>query len=207
MKSILFLLLITILFTSCGPAVTFQQPQPADVDSLLSFPARLQGKYISSDKASVLNISGDLIYRVYDYELKIHKDSLAETIKEAGDSLADSTRETIVRQEGDSILTRIHFTDTLFHISDMQVLKKFKGFYFLNDCQGPASWTVQKMGLSRGVLTVAGISAYQDINDLRNLTETPNDTLSYHFSLTKKQFRQFLRNDGFRSEERFYRIK
>lgn len=210
MKAIVFFVLMILLITACGPTITFEQPQPAGVDSITNFPANLRGQYISSDKASILTISEDKIYRNYDYELKIafNKDSLTD-YKLIGDTLYDRSSGTAeyVRKEGDSITRHIQYTDSIFRISEFQVVKKYKGFFFLNDFLGADVWSVRKLGYSRGILSIAAISAVREIDELNKIAESPKDTLTYHFALSKKQFRKFLRNDGFRNEELFYRLR
>jgi len=40
-------LLLALSLFSCGPVVTFDQPQPAGVDPLSEFPEGLRGSYLS----------------------------------------------------------------------------------------------------------------------------------------------------------------
>jgi hypothetical protein len=87
------------------------------------------------------------------------------------------------------------------------VLKKFKGYYFLNTRRSDTSWEVKKLSLSRGTLRVGFIGNAEEIRQLKELTESTADTASTYFSLTRKQFRKFIRHNGFSEAERFTRMK
>ena len=62
------------------------------------------------------------------------------------------------------------------------------------------------MSLKNGQLTIGSVSHLEDIEILRELTEEPMDMLSTHFNLTKKQFKQFIRQNGFGSKDTFTRV-
>ena len=197
------------LLNSCEPAATFDKPQPVDVKSLGSFPARLQGNYLSVDQASLITISDKLITRHYDFEHKEHKDSLDSSYKLIGDTLlnlAEGTREKVLLK-GDTVIQHANWTDTLFSISAGNVLKKLKGFYFLNNLYDDKSWEVNKLSLQRGKLTISSISGKDDIQKLKELTETSYDTTSVPFSLTRREFKRFVRQGGFGEGEEFTRVK
>lgn len=53
---------------------------------------------------------------------------------------------------------------------------------------------------------VANISDKDDINRLKSITKTASDTVSTHFRLTRKQFKEFVMEHGFSKEETFTRI-
>lgn len=200
--------LVAILLFACQPPVTFDTPQPADVKSISSFPARLQGKYLNSADSSLLQITSSSIIRIYDYDLKTHVSQIDSTKQLIGDTLFDlvTNKGAIVHFEGDSIVQHVNETDTLFRIDAMNVLKKYKGYYFANILVHPSKWQVKELDFSRGSLTIASINKKEDIQQLKTLTGSVNDTVPYVFSPTKKQFRQFIRNDGFRNQEMFVKI-
>jgi len=198
----------TVLFCSCEPSATFDEPQPADIKSLTAFPKGIRGKFLAADQASILTITDTLITRYYDFDFKEHKDSLGSSYKLIGDTLlnlTDSTKE-IVLLRGDSIIQHYDGTDTLFSISKDNILKKFKGYYFLNKLYNDNAWEVNKLSLGKGVLTIASISNKDDIQKLKEITETSGDTTSTNFSPTRRQFKRFLRQDGFGEKETFTRI-
>jgi len=182
------ILITTFLLNSCEPSVTFDQPQPDNTRSLTSFPERMQGKYLSSDRAAVVTITDKLLTRYYEFEIEPDKDSTDESDKWVG-----------VKQ-------RVIRTDTLFNISADNILKKFKGYYFLNIHYGDNAWEVKKLSLKNGLLKIGSISEKGDIQKLKELTETAADTISTHFSLTRPQFKELVNDKGFADEETFTRM-
>ena len=46
MKKIVTAVIVAIALCSCGPAATFDKPQPDNVKITTSFPQKLQGDYI-----------------------------------------------------------------------------------------------------------------------------------------------------------------
>ena len=206
--TILTIFIATLLLDSCEPAATFDKPQPDNVKSLVSFPERLQGKYLAADQVSTVTITDKLITRYYDFDFKEHKDGLGSSYKIVGDTLinlADSTKERI-HLKGDTIIQHFEGTDTLFIISSNNVLKKFKGYYFLNNRYSDNAWEVKKLGLQKGSLVIGSISDKDDVQKLKEISETTADTTSTHFTLARRQFKKFVRQEGFAEQEAFTRM-
>ncbi len=206
--SILTIFIGTFLLASCEPAATFDQPQPDEVKSLLSFPEHLYGVYFATDQASTVTISDKLITRHYDFDYKEHKDSLGSSYQIVGDTLInlrDSSKEKI-QVKGDTIFQHYEGTDTLFNISADNVLKKFKGYYFLNNRYSDNAWEVKKLALQKGMMTIGSISDKDDVQKLKEITEIIADTTITQFSLTRRQFKKFIRQDGFAEQETFIRM-
>jgi hypothetical protein len=213
MKQLNFFSTIIILtgLYACGePPVTFSEPQPTNTENLSKFPDRLQGHYLSLADNSALVIDDKLIQRIYDFDQKIHPSQLDSNLRLSGDTIINLTtniRE-VVKREGDSLVTHIHHIDTLFLMDYDNVVRKFKGYYFLNKRYDKESWEVKKIQLSKGQLVFSGISTKQDIDNLKTITESTQDTVApYKFATTKKQFREFIKNDGFSDSEIFVRQK
>jgi hypothetical protein len=210
MKRLKFSTTIIILISlfACRPTVTFNEPQPTDTDNLSKFPNRLQGQYLSLADSSVLEIGDKLIQRIYDFEEKIHPTQLDSNLRLSGDTIIDlatNTRE-VVRRDGDSLVTHFHYIDTLFLMDHDNVVRKFKGYYFLNKRYNNESWGVKKIQLSKGKLVISIISTKQDIENLKIISESTEDTLApYKFAPTKEQFKEFIKNDGFSVSETFVR--
>src|SRR5690554_4310852 len=209
LKIISTFIILTSLF-ACEPPVTFNEPQPADTDNLSNFPKRLQELYLSLADNSTLSIGDKLIQRTYDYDYKVHPNQLDSTSRLSGDTIIDlkTNDKTVINRDGDSLVNQIHYIDTLFQLDYDNVVRKFKGYYFLNTRYDKTSWEVKKIQLSKGQLIISGISTKLDIDNLKEITETPTDTIPpYKFTATKKQFKEFIRNDGFSDSETFVRQK
>jgi hypothetical protein len=201
-------MLVVIFMFACQPSVVFDEPQPADVSVLSGFPKRIQGQFLSSDDSSVLEITATSVCRKYKFDMKIHISQLDTNLQLIGDTLFNihTNEGTLVQIEGDSLVEPVNEVDTLFALNENNVLKKFKGYYFLNIYNSPA-WLVKKLELKHGMLTLSSINNKEDLDQLRTLSESPEDTAVYKFSPTRKQFRKFLRNEGFRDTETFTKIR
>lgn len=209
LKFISTIIILTSLF-ACEPPVTFNEPQPTDTDNLSKFPDRLQGQYLSLASNSTLVIGDKLIQRIIDFDLEIHPSELDNNSRLSGDTIIDLTTNTreVVKRDGDSLVIHIHHIDTLFLMDYDNVVRKFKGYYFLNKRYDKESWEVQKIELSKGQLVISSISTKQDIENLKTITESTQDTVApYKFATTKKQFKEFIKNDGFSDSETFVRQK
>jgi hypothetical protein len=202
-------LIIFISLFSCEPPITFNEPQPTDTDNLSKFPKRLQGQYLSLADNSILSISDKIIQRIYDYDYKVQLNQLDSTSRLKGDTIFDlkTNEKTTIKRDGDSLITHVHYIDTLFQMDYDNVVRKFKGYYFLNTRYDKTSWEVKKIQLAKGQLVISTISAELDIDNLKEITETPTDTVpSYKFIATKKQFKEFIKKDGFSYSETFVRL-
>ena len=200
---------MTSLF-ACEPPVTFDEPQPTNIDNLSKFPKRLQGQYLNLTDNSTLIVSDKLIQRIYDYDYKVHLNQLDSAEQLSGDTIINiKTKEkTLIKRDGDSLITHVHYIDTLFQMDYDNVVRKFKGYYFLNKRYDKTSWEVKKIQLTKGQLILSSISTNLDIENLKEITETPQDTVPpYKFSATKKQFKEFIKNDGFSDSETFIKQK
>ncbi len=206
------ILFIALFLFACQPPVTFDKPQPADIKALGGFPSRLHGKYLSTADSTVVMMTPGYLIRFYEYDQKIHLSQLDCTQQLIGDTLFDVKTNTgiPVHIEGDSLVQHITGADTLFHIDALNILKKYKGYYFINTFNPftkAGSWEVKKLELSRGTLTISGVNTLEDINQLKALTENTQDTTLYLFSPTKREFKKFVRNEGFRDSEVLRRIR
>jgi hypothetical protein len=193
--------MVALLVQSCQPAAIFDKPQPADVAALSAFPKRIQGKYLSQDDGSQLQITARSAIRIYDFYEKSHVSQLDSNQQIIGDTLFDlkTNKGELIQIEGE--------IDTLFTIDDVNILKKFKGYYFMNIYMPPNTWQVKEMEFKRGRLKLSSISPKEDVEQLKTLTETAQDTMPYVFSPTRKQFKKFVRNEGFRDVEAFMKIQ
>ena len=165
---------------------------------------------LSLENNSTLVIGDKLIQRIFDFDLKIHPSELDSNSRLSGDTIINLTTNTreVVKRDGDSLVTHIHRIDTLFLMDYDNVVRKFKGYYFLNTRYDEEGWVVKKIKLSKGQLVVSYISTEQDINNLKKITESTQDTVApYKFKPTKKEFKEFIKNEGFSDSETFIKQK
>lgn len=200
---------MTLLFLgSCEPVATFTEPQPAGSENESRFSSKIQGDYWSDETAELLHIGDQYISSQYNEVEKIHKDSLEQHYQLIGDTLYNTKTGLKERVElrNDTINIYRNYTDTLFLISDNELLKRWKGYYFLNTKHSDSAWEVQQLWLQKGKLTIGEISSLADINALQEITATVADSSSTAFTLSKNQFKKFVRKDGFRKRQTYSRV-
>jgi len=204
---ILFFIFVTNLF-SCKTSITFNEPQPVGIKNLSTLPQSLKGQYFSCSDSSTLLVESKIIQRIYDFNFKIHKNQLDSNQVLIGDTLIDNqTKErTLIICNGDSLIIHLHYIDTLFQLNYDNPVRKFKGYYFLNINHDKVGWEVKKIYLKKGQLKISSVSTKQDLEILKEIIESPIDTVPpYKFTVSKKQFKKFIKSNGFSDEELFIR--
>ena len=205
------------LLISCGggefreePSVVFVEPQPEGEDNLAAFPARLKGKYRGMAENNQLSITDKFIISTSVFEDKIPIAALDSNLRLNGDTITDlkSGEKTKVILQGDSIMRSFTFTDTVFRLNYDNVLRKFRGHYFLNTRYEGENWDVKQLSPDGSRLIIGSIRSQEDIQNLQSISEAPADTSSdmpRRFHLSKKQFRKYLGREGFRDQSIYIR--
>lgn len=195
---------------SCdGPAVTFELPQPLGVKDEKYFPKKLIGKYRSKLDSTIITISDSVITRGFNIQYVMCKKEL-DTMKHCfllKDTLFNKiTNEKIcIINIHDTLYAPFRLQDTLFRTSDKGILRKDKGYYFLN-MKYRSGWDVQKLELLKGKLRLSSISELSEIEDLKQLTEGTKDSL-LQFNPNKDEFRKFVKSKGFCKKEELVKLK
>lgn len=166
---------------ACDDGFRFEEPQPAHKPNLKKIPGRLIGKYLRSDSSRHLIIDPQHIIEWENLELKLHIDSLDLEIdstqlpanpQEFIELLDGSHQVNLQFIEGDSVLVRYNYRDTLFTISEYNVIRRFKGHYFLNRSrEGRVTWSVDLLTLKKRKLSLSDINIPKDITSLEEITE------------------------------------
>jgi hypothetical protein len=100
------------------------------------------------------------------------------------------------------------FLDTVFSIARNDVLKRYKGFFFINHEFSSGNWEVEKLKYKHGILSIGEITSEAEINNLEKITETVRDSVvPFKVKPTKQQFKAFLKSNGFSGEEAYVRVK
>lgn len=201
---------LCIFLLSCdGPGAIFEHPQPLDVSNMQQFPKRITGKYLSLLDSSVITITDKVISRGFNIKFIMCKKEL-DTMKHCilrNDTLFNkrTNEKTCVVSINDTLYSPYHLQDTLFCISDRHILRKDKGYYFLN-MQFHNGWEVQKLEYTNGKLYLCSIGNMEEIESLKAITEASNDSSLFQFDPDKKQLRKFLKAKGFSKKEAFVKI-
>jgi hypothetical protein len=213
MKSIAIITLFSlIVIVACNndSKVTFTTPQPIGAKDLKEIPKRLQGEFVSEDKSHTLIITSNAITKIFDGDILLTTNELDSEIMIIGDTLtvkSDGSKFKIKKQ-GDSIIYHQHFEDTLFSLNGINILRKLKGFYFVNIMESSEMWKVSQIGISKGILTISVIDSIENINSLIEVKENNQDTIvNRNISVNRRQFKHIVKENGFGSETKYFKIR
>jgi len=152
-KSILFLILLFLIVAGCSPTVLFNSPQPSGKKDLVQFPTRYQGAYESLDDTSYFLVEKHMIRQRNNFDISVPRseiDTSQDVILEGNILYVKGTGErTPVTFRNDSVFGTLTTYDTTFIISDKGILRKFKGYYFMNFKQEEDQWMVYKLKFAR----------------------------------------------------------
>ncbi|HET6227304.1 MAG TPA: hypothetical protein VFF27_13555 [Bacteroidia bacterium] len=205
----LFFLFFVCIVSCEAPLVTFELPQPLEAKDQPRFPKNLIGKYLSTLDSSIITITDSVISRGFNIKFVMCKkelDTMKQCVLQADTLFNKLTNEKIcIINIRDTLYTPFHLQDTLFFISEKGILRKDKGYYFLN-MKYREGWEVQKLEFAKGKLNLCSISDIAEIEDLKQITENATDS-SLQFNPDKKQFRKFIKSKGFSKKEEFIKLK
>jgi hypothetical protein len=211
MRTTIFILLSITIF-SCGDKLGgFEVPQPEGQKDEKGLPTKIIGQYINVKDSSTLSVDFGQITRSVVADFAEHKselDSSDRVIFKNDTSFiqTDFNMRINVVVKGDTVFQHMDYKDTIFSVKQGDILRKFKGYYFLSHQTSLNNWNVIKLAKTKKGLTLGTISTKEDIEKLRELTGTKNDSI-FSFRPTKKQLRRFLRDKGFSSEDTYIKIK
>jgi len=200
--------LVTLVLASCGDLVRFEEPQPAGQSNEKRIPKRLIGQYLSLDDSAKLIIADGLIikYSITDFSDKMDTVDMKSI---NGDTTYSGTEDKLkfdVVVKGDSTFQHWGYYDTLFDKTKGDILRKYKGHYFLNEKVSTNNWSVTTLTKIENGLTLGTISTKDDLNNLRAVTETKSDTI-FSFRPTKKEMKKFLKGKGFSNRDTFIKVE
>ncbi len=200
-KTVVFILLVFLL--GCGPYIWFKVPQPQGRENLTTFPQDIQGKYSSAIDTVMIHIGKDKIVREYREKLLMTKIEFRE---ETGDTISEDTSftftdnwEITIKSFGDSVKIFSKKDDELFNISERQILREYKGYYFLNYKDTNDFWKVKILKLEADTLEFDFILRADDMQRIRNITnvevkkDSSEESSKYYLDPTRRELRKILR--------------
>ena len=209
MTQLLSTIMVLLVIYSCEPYVAFTESQPVDKKVLSKFPSKIRGTYKDSSQVNTISVSKNHITKTSKWDFKINKNELdTNKARIQGQLILDlqTDRKIPFTLDNDSIQFSVIQLDTVFELSKINILKKYKGHYFLNREYGESNWKVEKLTINKGQLTISKISNQFDLDQLREITNTSIDT-TYTFTPTKKDFKKFIKSGGFKNNIVYYKVK
>ena len=212
------LTLLLMIVESCSPTVLFNSPQPDGKKNLVQFPSRYLGEYESLDDTSIFLVEKYMIRErnivdisVPKTEVDTSQDVILEgnvlTIKESGEKVPVTFR-------NDSIFGTLTTYDTTFIISDKGILRKYKGYYFMNFWQEGDQWMIYKLKFSNdGTASACGISKDDELDQIKEIVpvdEVKNDQgegQKYIIKPERDDFKELIELGHFRECTQYKKIK
>nr|WP_317630892.1 hypothetical protein [uncultured Flavobacterium sp.] len=211
MKKLTYLIAFFTLISCKQSLVQFAEAQPENTKNIENFPKKLRGDYYDLENDVNLTINENSIIKQITIKDTININELSENEVLKNDTIFNlkNSNKFSVTKVNDSLLTNYIIVDTLFFISNENVLKKKKGYYFLNTkYSANDTWEVKKMVLKNGQLNINGITSEDEIKLLEKITETTKDSISpFVVKPTKKQFNTFVKQNGFTTGQNYLKSK
>ena len=207
---ILFVLLLTL--TTCGPDVKYTEPQPKGISNLKSIPTEYHGSFKNLTDSTSIIIDSFSIKKEWKSTELIHRDSLEKELKMPikNDTiliikdklLLDKTAESLlltIKFCNDSAKVRVRGLETLFALSDSQLVRAYKSFCFLNFKTKDGYWLVKTLKLNGDLLDYSELIDYKEIENfgsiinITSIKDTSNKVVEYRLSPSRKELRKILK--------------
>jgi len=201
MKNIFLTFLFVCLLFSCKkPLANFTDPQPVNSKDITEFPKKIIGSYHNYETNTDVTIDRSTVLLTNHFTDTLNKTNLLELQKEI-------KLETIPLNDS-LFITKYATTDTVFSIGKTGILRKLKGHYFLNSLNSENNWEVKKLTYKNNIVSISDIYNEESIQKLDEITETASDSIRQKtYTLTRKQFKEFVVKNGFTTESTFIRQK
>ncbi len=211
-RTILILLVVCLTLTTCGPEVKFAEPQPQGFSNRKSIPQEYQGNFKSLSDSTFIRIDSFSIKKEWRTTELIQRDSLEKELKMSikGDTtliikdklLLDNTSESLmltIKFYNDSAKVRVKGLETLFALSDSQLVRSYKSYCFLNFKTKDGFWLVKTLCVKGNLLDYSELIDSKEIENIKDITkiisvkDTSEKVVEYRINPTRKELRKILR--------------
>ncbi|HPV57619.1 MAG TPA: hypothetical protein PKW61_10865, partial [Tenuifilaceae bacterium] len=185
MRRFLIILFSLFILTTCGPQVKFVQPQPKDGKNLTRIPREYYGQYSCNTDSSILVIDSTSVVSYWISEEIVPRDSIVEierdlklTIKRDTQIYVSEKRENWlsnglyldIKFKGDSVKVNVKAENRMFEISDSQLVRKYRGYCFLNTRTTDGIWLVKVLHLKGNTLNFDDLLDTEQVKKLKGVT-------------------------------------
>lgn len=220
MKKIACTVVLSFLFVSCKQSehpnanvFYFDISQPTNSSILGSIPNKFQGIYMSPDSL-YLTITNNIIFSEKETKFRFHKKQI-DSLKEYFDVvdgkyvLKDKTETFKSRKVGDSIELLSKRIDTIFKMSDSQIVKKIKSYLIVNQ-RDSIYWKVKILSLNRNSLIIRELSSIDDLRRMDSITKIHSkkiDSTTFSITPSRNEFKTFCKIKGLGIDSKFIKLK
>ncbi|MGE0077947.1 MAG: hypothetical protein AB7S48_08825 [Bacteroidales bacterium] len=215
MRKIFISLFGLFVLTTCGPQVKFTQPQPKDGKNLSYIPVEYYGKYLDTSDSSFLEIDSVSVTTKWLSKEIIPRDSIAAIEKELELTIKRDTQICLTEKRGNWLSNRVNVDvqfigdsvkidaiaeNRMFEISDSQLVRKYRGFCFLNTQTPEGVWLVKVLCLKDNKLDFDDILDSEQSKKLKGITRVAgpidsakNEPSEYYLNPSRRELRRILR--------------
>jgi hypothetical protein len=217
MKPFIVIILCLAFIQKCDPYVVFDTPQPVNKGNQSSISEILTGTYINKD-STFLIITTDMILKKSEEYFEITEDELDTMSQYTYDEnfiygpILDTAP--IIEKRYDTIMGSYIYKDTLFELSSNQFIRKYKGNYYLNIQQKDKTWEVIQFISKSDSLIIKSMDKEKDIDLVKNIAfvhevikDSSDKIQKYIITASQKEFKQFLKANGFQDIETWIKIE
>jgi len=210
-------LFILTLF-GCEYPMQFEEPQPLNVGNVSTFNSSYQGLYLNMDERCFLSITENAIikesYIIYAIP-KIDEDSSAffEFREDTLFNAYDNTEWLPAKLLNDTIYASWNDTDTVFSISDHNVLRYYKGRYFLNYMEKENDWKLIVLHKIRKNLSLYSftlpdsLESLEKIMPLEKVLDNKGKVRKIILKPDKKQLKALLKSGNIKASETYDKVE
>jgi len=200
------IIFVIMILGSCQPSVVFGDAQPVTVNPLTNIPDIYRGIYWCNVDSASLYVDDKAFVRRKEFLIKttlqeIETDPDLDLVNEQL-YVNDWEGYFPVTEFGDSITSQIILRDTIFAISDKQLVKTFRGHLVLNYKLNNDTWEVLVVSQSSdGLLTISKATIPEDLAKLDSITtinflkDSERTQTQIYLKPTAKEFARIY-NDG-----------
>lgn len=168
-------IVISLTLFNCQSPVLFTEPQPADEAELSSIPEEYRGIYwCDTDSITMIISERDILKQMlFETKLAIADIDSTSSLSFENDILySEELNGTFpARREGDTIISQISITDTLFSRSTGAVLKFYRGHLVLNQPLENSLWDVSLLSLKHNdLLSMTQADIPENLEELEEIT-------------------------------------
>ncbi len=221
MRHFLYLLniLLFLSLTSCVQDLNFEEPQPSGDKNESKFKNKFQGVYLCLEDSSILTIERVNIVQQWHITANITKTQIDTTdeieLKNGLLYTVNDAEPFHVIFSGDTAELSYDYDKTIFELGDNQLLRYFKGMYFLNFKESENLWSVKTLTFDKeGILSInriyggeQEIQRIKEMTTVEEITDKQGKVVDYKVKPTKKELKEILNSDLFKEGKNFQKIK
>ena len=208
---------IVMVISSCEPAVVFKSPQPKGITEITSFSSEFRGSFFCESDSSLVVVDKNIIYKTHWFDFSIPENRIESdpSLNKSGESLfvKELGECMIYKIQNDTVYASVRLTDTLFILSEENILKSYKGHQVMNLKLKDGDYEVIILSLDEDTnLELKMATLPGEVKDLERITPVKDvsydDVEQYQVNPTQLEFDEILKQEiVFETCEYFKRVK